>query len=204
LNGVVLDSLAATLFDALFVTLALYGARRAGVVAGLTSRGAMTILGFGLCLQLVLAGAYGARLPLAFIVLLSAGTVAAATDAAGGYVFDAVTLPALAVLLSIAAFAHQLPGAAVGAGIAGGAMFALYAVTLGRGLGLGDVKLACCAGAGLGAYSGLISLGVAFVLGGLYAAFLLITRRGSRGDEIRFAPYMAAGIGALALCRMLL
>lgn len=78
-------------------------------------------------------------------------------------------------------------------------MCALYALTHGRGLGLGDAKLACCIGAATGAANGLESLGTAFVLGGTYAAYLLASKRACRKDELRFAPYLAAGLAAVAL-----
>lgn len=78
-------------------------------------------------------------------------------------------------------------------------MCALYALTHGRGLGLGDAKLACCIGAATGAANGLESLGTAFVLGGTYAAYLLASKRARRKDELRFAPYLAAGLAAVAL-----
>ncbi len=133
---------------------------------------------------------------------MAAVTVCAATDIATGYVFDTVTFPAVAVSLLIAASFHQLSTALVGAATAGGGMGALYALTRGRGLGFGDVKLACCIGAGIGNSNALLSIGAAFVLGGVYAAYLLAMKRGSRGDELRFAPYMAAGMAAVAFYRM--
>jgi prepilin signal peptidase PulO-like enzyme (type II secretory pathway) len=135
------------------------------------------------------------------VASVAAVTVCAATDSFSGYVFDAVTLPAGVAILTFAWFQHHLPAAAAGALTAGTAMGLLYVVTLGRGIGLGDVKLACCIGSALGAYDSLLSLGVAFVSGGVYAAYLLLTRRRSRGDEMRFAPYLAAGMAALSVYR---
>jgi leader peptidase (prepilin peptidase)/N-methyltransferase len=135
------------------------------------------------------------------VASMAAVTVCAATDSFSGYVFDAVTLPAFGAILALASFQHHFLFAAAGALAAGAAMALLYAVTMGRGLGLGDVKLACCIGAALGAYDALASLDAAFVAGGVYAAFLLLTRRGSRGDEMRFAPYLAAGMAALSVYR---
>jgi leader peptidase (prepilin peptidase)/N-methyltransferase len=72
---------------------------------------------------------------------------------------------------------------------------------LGRGLGLGDAKLACCIGAALGPSDGLASLGIAFVLGGAYAGFLLVSRRGRRSDAVPFAPYLAFGTVLMSLYR---
>jgi leader peptidase (prepilin peptidase)/N-methyltransferase len=190
------DALSGVLFGGVFIGFACWGARRAGLAAGLTTFRAITILTLGFGVEVVVGG------PLTFIASIAAVTVCAATDMSTGYVFDTVTLPAAIVLVAIAMFFHQLPSAMEGVFAAGGAMFVLYVMTLGRGLGLGDVKLACCIGAGTGGFNALVSLGLAFVLGGLYAGFLLVTRRGSRRDEVRFAPYMAAGLAMVLLYRM--
>jgi prepilin signal peptidase PulO-like enzyme (type II secretory pathway) len=134
------------------------------------------------------------------LLVLAFGAVAAgaACDAASGYVFDVITLPCLGILLACAAITHAFVQVSLGATVAGGSLALLYALTRGRGLGLGDVKLACCIGAGAGVMGGIEALGIAFTLGGAYAAYVLLTKRGERGDEMRFAPYMAAGM-ALAL-----
>jgi len=146
----------------------------------------------GLATQALLIAAFGAVVS------------AAALDAACGYVFDAVTFPCLLVMAAIAAATHTLLPFALGAGACAGCLAALYVLTRGRGLGLGDVKLACCIGGAIGVRYSVEALGVAFVLGGAYAAYLLVTKRASRGDEMRFAPYMAAGMLAVILHGVLL
>jgi prepilin signal peptidase PulO-like enzyme (type II secretory pathway) len=191
------------LFNGAFVVCALFGARRGGVRSGLQSRYAIGILAAGLALEAIVALKHLGELSIiASVVSIAAITVSAATDAGSGYVFDAVTLPALCTLLILAYLQQQFPVAAGGALAAGGAMAALYALTFGRGLGLGDVKLACCIGAALGPYDAILALGSAFVLGGVFAAVLLISRRAKKGDEVRFAPYLAAGMVALTIHRM--
>ncbi|HKU66888.1 MAG TPA: A24 family peptidase [Candidatus Baltobacteraceae bacterium] len=137
-------------------------------------------------------------LPL-FLIAFGAVVAGAACDAACGYVFDTITLPALALLASAAAVWQTLPSFALGVAACGGTLTVVYLVTRGRGLGLGDVKLACCIGGAAGVVNGMEALFVAFVLGGAYAAFLLATKRGHRGEELRFAPYLAAGMSAVVL-----
>ena len=64
------------------------------------------------------------------------------------------------------------------------------------GLGLGDVKLAGVLAALLGWFdwrAAAIGLAAGFVLGGLAAAFLLLTRRADRHSHIAFGPAMVAG-----------
>ena len=135
------------------------------------------------------------------ILVIAAVTVCALTDAQTGYIFDAISLTSLVGILVFSAANHTLVPALIGACAAGGALMLLHAVTLGRGLGLGDVKLACCIGAALGPSDGLASLGIAFVLGGTYAGFLLSSQRRGRNDTVPFAPYLAFGTILMSLYR---
>jgi prepilin signal peptidase PulO-like enzyme (type II secretory pathway) len=121
------------------------------------------------------------------------------TDAQTGYILDLVTIPALAAVLLFSFAAGTSASAFGGATAASVALGSVYAITLGRGLGLGDVKLAACIGAVLGARDALTALGVAFIAGGIYAGFVLITRRGRRGDAVHFAPYLAGGTLMMSL-----
>jgi prepilin signal peptidase PulO-like enzyme (type II secretory pathway) len=200
MNRAALGILAIVFFNTSFIVFAWVGARCGGVHSGLRSVKALTILIAGTLLQLAVA-AIGGSTPSA-IASMSAVTVCAATDAATGFVFDAVTLPACAGIIALASFHHELYAATTGALAAGGAMLILYGVTFGRGLGLGDVKLACCVGAALGANDALLALAVAFIAGGIYASFLLLTRRSARRDAVAFGPYIAVGTAALTLYRV--
>lgn len=75
----------------------------------------------------------------------------------------------------------------------------LLAVAGRGGLGFGDVKYLAVVGWLLGWVGGLLTLVAAVVLGGLYAAFLLLTRRAGRKDTIAFGPFIAAGSLVAAL-----
>ena len=66
----------------------------------------------------------------------------------------------------------------------------------GGGLGLGDVKLAGLLGLLLGWLSWgtvIVSLGAAFVIGGVIALILLVSGRASRSSQIAFGPSMVLG-----------
>lgn len=71
----------------------------------------------------------------------------------------------------------------------------LYLATGGRGMGLGDVKLAPVLGATLGwigwgpSLTGLLG---AFVIGGFVGVALLVSGRAKRGTAIPFGPFMIA------------
>lgn len=174
---------------------ALVAAERYQVVLRLASGSGLAILAAGTTLECAaLFVSHGGLTQLVTIVACGAVVTAAACDAVCGYVFDAVTLPCVAMLLVLSIVAHAFTTVAGGALAAGGSLYVLHALTRGRGLGLGDVKLACCIGACVGALRGIEALGIAFVLGGSYAAFLLLTKRARIGAELRFAPYLAAGM----------
>ena len=61
------------------------------------------------------------------------------------------------------------------------------------GFGHGDVKLMAVCGIFLGWQLTLVAFFFAFVTGGMYASFLLISGRGRRGDYIAFGPFLSAG-----------
>lgn len=129
-----------------------------------------------------------------------AGTlVAAVIDARTGFIPDVLTRATALGALGCACAAGTAPFACGGAYAVGGALLILHLLTRGHGLGLGDVKLGTAIGVGFGPAAGLVALGAAFVLGGAYATWLLLTRRAQRGDAIRFGPFLAAGAVAVTL-----
>ncbi len=129
-----------------------------------------------------------------------AGTlVAAVVDARTGFIPDALTRTTAVAAVGFAYANGVAPLACGGAYAVGGALLALHVLTRGRGLGLGDVKLGTAIGAGFGPGPGLVALGAAFVLGGAYASWLLLTHRARHGDSIRFGPFLAAGTLAAVL-----
>ena len=148
----------------------------------------------------------------AFVVVAVAGAAHAVIDARTHRLPDAVTLPALwttAALLGGAALVAGDGGrfvrALLGAVVLGGAYLLLHLVNR-RGLGRGDVKLAVLLGlpAGWAGWDALWWAGVLpFLLGGLAALVLIVTRRANRSTAIPFGPWMLAGTAvALTLARV--
>ena len=62
------------------------------------------------------------------------------------------------------------------------------------GFGYGDVKLMAVAGLYLGLGGVLAAFFFAFVTGGIFATFLLVTGRAKRGEYIAFGPFLCGGI----------
>lgn len=83
----------------------------------------------------------------------------------------------------------------------------LFALSFAGGMGMGDVKLAGVLGAAAGLVSpsgAMLSPLLAFGLGGLASAVILVTRRGTRATRIPFGPFMLAGFWIAAALGLVL
>ena len=125
--------------------------------------------------------------------------VAGLVDARTGSIYDPLTVSILLASLVLALVNGSVVDGCCGAAAVGAALLALHALSRGRGIGLGDVKLGTALGMALGPSGGLTAIALAFVFGGAYGAWLLATRRARRGTSIRFGPFMAAGTFATLL-----
>ena len=138
------------------------------------------------------------------LVSTAGAILAGCVDARTGRIPNVISRGTAIAAIVAAAHTGDATASLWGTVLAGSAVFALYALTFGTGIGLGDVKLAAAIGAGYGAYAATIALGAAFVLGGAYGAWLLLMRRARRTDAIRFGPFLAAGtVVAAAAARVL-
>jgi len=80
--------------------------------------------------------------------------------------------------------------------------FKLLARVSPGGIGSGDVRLAPVLAmflAYLGAQFVVLGLALGFILGGLVAAAMLLTRRASRSTPIAFGPYLCLGAVAMVI-----
>lgn len=84
-------------------------------------------------------------------------------------------------------------GALLGIGLIGAI------VILTKGMGEGDIEIALTIGLFLGFRNTILALFLSFIIGGMIAAFLLISKKKSRKDPIAFGPFMAASSIAAAL-----
>lgn len=130
------------------------------------------------------------------MLIAACGAIAAGiADARTGYIPNRISRTTAVAAFALATVGGTAVTACLGAYVVGGGLLLLHLLSRGRGLGLGDVKLGTAIGAGCGPAAGGVALGVAFVAGGAYAAWLLATRRAKRGDGIPFGPFL--GVGAL-------
>jgi len=147
---------------------------------------------------------HNAGVAFAYCVSLPVLVALAAIDLDVHRLPDKLTFPLVPLAIVIAAAASACTGEwfpLLRAVLAGLALGAAYLVLLlispgGGGLGLGDVKLAVGLGVLLGWFSWyavLVGTLSGFVLGGLWAAGLLISRRATRHSYIAFGPFMLGG-----------
>jgi leader peptidase (prepilin peptidase)/N-methyltransferase len=127
-------------------------------------------------------------------VALEAIAVAAVLDLRSGCIFDPVIAAGLSCTLGFGLFEGRGFDSIIGVIVGSGLLMAVRLATRGRGLGLGDVKLAAVLGAGLGPSEAVVALGLAFVIGGAVAALLLATGKAAPGTALPFGPYLLAGI----------
>jgi len=139
----------------------------------------------------------------ALLATVIAGVSACAIgDLRTGYLFDRAIVLVSGLLISLADLSGNLGSAVIAGVIVTSPLAFLYAITGGRGLGLGDIKLAFPIGLGLGALAGLGALGAAFVAGGAVGVVLL-ARGYARTSTIRFGPFLAFGTATSALAPLL-
>lgn len=151
----------------------------------------------------VAAWRFGASWELpAFLYLAAISIALALIDVDVRRLPDAIVLPSYPVALAVialAAVATGQPGALLRVVLGGLALLAFYFVLFlahPRGMGFGDVKLAGVLGlylAWLGWEELVVGAFLAFLVGGLAGAALMLVRRAGRKSQIPFGPYMLIG-----------
>lgn len=127
------------------------------------------------------------------VLILACAAVSAATDLQTGYIFDRVVIGSLCATLFLAACAQSLAAAVAGGIVGGGLPLLVFAATSGRGIGLGDVKLAAAIGAALQTAGALESLRIAVFCGAAAGLVFRLFGRLRRDGKMRFAPFLALG-----------
>jgi len=179
------------LFVSALSVLAVIARERSGAVA--FARPLVAILSAGALSMIVIGEERGSPETFGVVLTLACAIVCAASDLATGLIFDGVTALTALVILATASIGGNAGASITGACVCGGSMFALYAITSGRGIGLGDVKLGAVIGAGCGGVAAISSIGVAFVAGSIWASALLLSNRARWGDRVPFAPFLTLG-----------
>jgi len=108
---------------------------------------------------------------------------------------DKVLLPAICVALFYRLFLSfvLVPNYLLAAVVASGLFFLVFLFTGGKGMGLGDVKLAILMGLLLGFFNVLVALFLAFFFGAIIGIIMMIYQRKSLKSEIPFGPFLIVG-----------
>ena len=139
------------------------------------------------------------QVELAMAALFAALAVSVVTDLRSRLILNAVTLPALAVILICFTWlggAGQLVDSLIGVAICAGP---LLLASLRGAVGMGDVKLMAVAGAAAGWPGALAVLIYVSVAGGVQAVTWLLVARARGLERPRYVPYglaIAAGTAA--------
>lgn len=115
-------------------------------------------------------------------------------DLTEGLILDRVTLPAIAIL-SVLSLVLGMPPLTLAIGIAVGAGFfwAQYAISGGRWIGGGDIRLGAVLGALLGWKLLLVALFLAYVSGAAVGLALVAGGRKEWGSRIPFGTFLSVG-----------
>ena len=103
---------------------------------------------------------------------------------------DAFVVPCAVLAFAFSAAQHRMLDGLEGAAIAGGAFFLIYLATRGRGMGLGDVKLAAALGLALQADSAVALVAASFIAGAAIALPVLVAGSRGRRDALPFGPFL--------------
>ena len=100
---------------------------------------------------------------------------------------------ALAVLTLVLTPESEIMSAVIG-GVTGAATLLLLVLIFPGSMGMGDVKLAALIGLLVGFPQVFIALLICFILGGVVASGLLLSKLKGRKDPIPLAPFLTAGL----------
>jgi len=122
-------------------------------------------------------------------------------DLKTGLILNRIVYPSLVLALAISPFFIQSEGgylsnfvnALIGAGVGLVALLIPVVATMGRGMGIGDVKMAALIGLTTGFGEVLVAILGGIILGGLAAIFLLVFKLKKRKEAIPFGPFLAIG-----------
>jgi leader peptidase (prepilin peptidase)/N-methyltransferase len=117
---------------------------------------------------------------------------AALTDVVNGYIYDALTFPAIVLGLIFSALQGAFLPALAGMLALGGVYFLLALLSHG-GLGGGDVKMALFIGAFGQIEGAALTFLLSALLGAAWVLVLYVRGKARRGLEIRFGVFLAGG-----------
>lgn len=115
-------------------------------------------------------------------------------------ILDRFTVPAMGVALLANVYLGTDPRSLlVGAAVIGGFFLVQYAISEGRWIGAGDIRMGFLMGFMLGLTNGLAALFLAYLIGALFGIVLIATKRADGNTPIPFGTFLALGTLATLL-----
>jgi len=124
---------------------------------------------------------------------------AAFIDIENGIIPDRLTYPGMIAGLVLSIFTIGIKSSLIGLLVYGSFLLVTALISRG-GMGGGDVKMACAIGAFLGFPASLLALFLSSLLGGIWAAVLLIGKKATRKTAIKFGPFLSLGAWLVLVC----
>jgi len=143
-------------------------------------------------------GFYSLALLIYWLILFSGSLAIIIFDFKYMLIPDEVLYPLIGLALLRLPFSHQWQ--VVPAALASGAfLLSLYWITKGKGMGLGDVKLALLLGLVLGWPKILVAYFIAFLTGAGVGVILILSKKKRLKDKIAFGPFLLTAMLAAKL-----
>ncbi len=95
------------------------------------------------------------------------------------------------LVINVSFLGYDFNSLALGALIGGGFFLAQYLLSSGRWIGGGDVRLGVMMGLWLGWQNTIVAIFLAYIIGAIFAVFLLVTKRAQRDTAIPFGTFLA-------------
>lgn len=115
-------------------------------------------------------------------------------------ILDRFTVPAMGVALLANIYLGMDPRSlVVGAAVIGGFFLVQYAISRGRWIGAGDIRMGFLMGFMLGLPHGLAALFLAYLVGALFGIFLIATKRADGKTPLPFGTFLALATVAVLL-----
>ncbi|HRY12350.1 MAG TPA: prepilin peptidase [Syntrophomonadaceae bacterium] len=124
---------------------------------------------------------------------------AAFIDIENGIIPDRLTYPGMLAGLALSIFTIGIKSSLIGWLVYGSFLLVTALISRG-GMGGGDVKMAAAIGAFLGFPASLLALFLSSLLGGIWAAALLIGKKATRKTAIKFGPFLSLGAWLVLIC----
>ena len=111
-----------------------------------------------------------------------------------GWVYEMIVIPAIGLILAIQLILGGDPSMYFVGLVVGAFVFWIqYVISKGQWIGKGDIRIGALMGVILGWKLLFVGLAIAYLVGGIVAAYLVLTQQKKRSDSVPFGPFLVTG-----------